>query len=253
MTDIWQCCLYQGGTLNVLLAMADIADDDGGDIFPGIEYLSAKVRQSPRATHDCIKRLRSDGVVRLVGPDGEDLGADKKPTGGRGHRTEYRIDLERVQELQGLHEAGEPDCVHCKPRLNERARARQRVKKRAEKDANSGRKRAVSDGKTAKSCAHIEEPLEPSNNLSATDGARASNGAPSIMPLEPYRAALAQVLDQKVYDAWFAGAELWRDAHGVVLTVDGPFRCERIAGRYLPYLERVIGEPVRVMLRGDLV
>jgi hypothetical protein len=114
MTMIWDTCLYQGGTLNVLLAMADHASDNGRDIYPGMEYLAAKCRQTVRATQDCVKRLRADGVVILLDRDGRDLEPTKNPTGGRGYRAEYRIDLERVKELQGLHQAEHPDCELCK-------------------------------------------------------------------------------------------------------------------------------------------
>lgn len=114
MTMIWDTCLYQAGTLNVLLAMADHASDNGLDIYPGMEYLAAKCRQTVRATQDCVKRLRADRVLILLGRDGRDLEPTENPIGGRGYRAEYRIDLERVKELQALHQAEHPDCELCR-------------------------------------------------------------------------------------------------------------------------------------------
>lgn len=159
MTLIWDTCLYQSGTLNVLLAMADFANDRGDDIFPGIDNLAAKCRQSIRATQDCIKRLRADGVVKLLGPNGQDLEPEEPAVGGRGRRTEFRIDLQRAQELQGLHEAENPDCIYCEAR---RKRAEKRVQKPAAKGAVPVAKGAVSDTKGADSRSHIENHQEPS-------------------------------------------------------------------------------------------
>lgn len=159
MTAIWETCLYQGGTLNVLLAMADSASrPDGTGIFPGLDYLSAKCRQSVRATQDSIKRLRSDLVVIQLGPKGEDLKPDQNAIGGRGHRTEYRISLKRVQELQALHRIEDPDCVYC---LAGDKADPERVQKPATKDEVSAPKGAVIDVKGEVSRSHIEEPLEP--------------------------------------------------------------------------------------------
>jgi hypothetical protein len=156
---IWQTCLYSGGTLNVLLSMADFAGLDGRDIFPGLDYLAARCRQTPRATQDCIKRLRADKVVVLLGASGKDLEPDANPTGGRGNRTEYRIDLKRVQELQALHQAEEPNCLHC---LKGRKPAAKRVKISATKGEVFAAKGEENDGKGEVSRTHIDNHQEPS-------------------------------------------------------------------------------------------
>lgn len=164
MTAIWETCLYQGGTLTVFLAMADCASGhDGSGIFPGNDYLAAKCRQSVRATLDCIKRLRADGAVKQVGENGDDLPPDENYPGGRGHKAEYRIDLERVQELQALHEAAKSDCEICKQHRLASQRKRRRDSKKGEVHARKGE---LFDLKGEVSRARIEEePSEPSLNL----------------------------------------------------------------------------------------
>jgi hypothetical protein len=130
MTLCWKTCLYDGNTLNVLLSMADWAEDDGGDIFPAIETLAAKCRCSTRTTQVALRALEADQVIERIA----------NPKGGRGKVTEYKINLERVQKLQGLHQAEKPDCPHClAKRKSEEKRAQfraQRVQVAAGKGAN---------------------------------------------------------------------------------------------------------------------
>ncbi|HEY1709577.1 MAG TPA: hypothetical protein VGG10_15020 [Rhizomicrobium sp.] len=157
MTQIWDTCLYSAGTLNVLLAMADHASDDGRDIYPGIDYLAAKCRQSPRATFECIRRLRSDGVVHLLGSRGEDLPPIAKAAGGRGRKTQYRIDLRRLREQQLAHCAEEPDCVHCLAgRKAAETTAFSEPRRDTAKGDNSGVKGEENSAKDEISRAHIE-------------------------------------------------------------------------------------------------
>lgn len=87
MTQVWDCNAYEGGTLLVLLAMADWADDTGGNIFPKMEKLANKARLSVRGAQLCVAKLKEDGVIAEVAPS------------RRGRGTEYKIVLERVKEL----------------------------------------------------------------------------------------------------------------------------------------------------------
>lgn len=146
-TEIRNTCLYEGGHFAVLMAMADCANTSTGEgIYPGIDLLAANARLKQRRTRDILQELRNDRVAVLVGPDGEDLGPEVQPTGGRGKKTEYRIDLERVQELQGLHEEAADDCPFCEAR---RKREQWRAEARARKGAISGVKGAIPDTKGA--------------------------------------------------------------------------------------------------------
>lgn len=90
MTRIWDSGAYSGGTLLVLLALADFANDDGTRIFPHVETLAKKARLSVRATQLALETLRNDGVLTVVGNTG----------GGRGKAVEYQMDVERVQKVR---------------------------------------------------------------------------------------------------------------------------------------------------------
>lgn len=174
MTLIWDTCLYQAGTLNVLLAMADHASDNGRDIYPGMEYLAAKCRQTVRATQDCVKRLRADRVLILLDRNGCDLEPTENPIGGRGYRATYRIDLQRVQKLQGLHQIEHPECEHCKA-----------GRKTPQDEAEKGE---VLRKKGELSRSHIERTVnEPSGNHSPPADAGESDGIASLGNGNPER------------------------------------------------------------------
>lgn len=103
MTQIWDTCLYDGGTLIVLLALADWAADDGTKVHPGLETLAGKARMTVRGTQKCLVRLRKDGVINAVAA----------AMGGRSKVTEYKINLERVNYLHRLHKADPKGCPRC--------------------------------------------------------------------------------------------------------------------------------------------
>ncbi len=103
MTLIWDTCLYDGGTLIVLLAMADWANDDGTKVHPGLETLAGKARMTVRGTQKCLVNLRKDGVINAVAA----------ARGGRSKVTEYKINLERVNFLHRLHQADPKGCPRC--------------------------------------------------------------------------------------------------------------------------------------------
>lgn len=165
MTAIWRTCLFSGNTLNLLLAMADFANDDGGDVFPGIELLATKPRASVRTTQICLRELERSGVIEQV----------VRSAGGRGRVTEYRIDLETVQKLQGLHEAENPDCRWCEAR---RRSAEKRAQFRAQRVQAAAEKGAGKNVKGADSRSPIEDNLlhPPHNHQDslAPDGASES-------------------------------------------------------------------------------
>ena len=97
---VWDSGLYSGGTLIILLALADWANDDGDRVFPSLETLARKARLSVRAAQLCLRRLQKDGVIQPL----------SESKGGRGKVTQYRINLERVQYLRGLAKAGGKGC-----------------------------------------------------------------------------------------------------------------------------------------------
>ncbi|MFP4895607.1 helix-turn-helix domain-containing protein [Paraburkholderia sp. EG304] len=81
MDKVWDRYPEGGGELNLALKLADYADDDGTHIFPSIETMAAKTRQSERAVQYQIKRMIKRGWLILVANQG----------GGRGRAREYRI------------------------------------------------------------------------------------------------------------------------------------------------------------------
>lgn len=87
MSQVWKSDSYDGGTLLVLLALADWADDDGGSIFPKVATIGRKARLSERQVQNCLKALRDDGVLTQV------------VAARRGRGTEYRLNIDRVKNL----------------------------------------------------------------------------------------------------------------------------------------------------------
>jgi hypothetical protein len=87
MTAVWDSEAYEGGTLLVLLAMADWAQDDGTKVYPKMETLAAKARLSVRGAQMCVATLKADGVIVEVSAS------------RRGRGTEYQIVLDKVKKL----------------------------------------------------------------------------------------------------------------------------------------------------------
>lgn len=71
---------------NLASALADIANDDGADIYPGIDYLAWKLSSSERKVQYGMKALKDLGVIRAIG----------ESVGGRGRKTEYRMYPEKL-------------------------------------------------------------------------------------------------------------------------------------------------------------
>lgn len=158
MTILWDLCIYQGGMLTTLLAMADFGDDEGYDIFPKIDLLAAKTRMSERNVRGCLSALRDDGVLVVLDDEGNDLPRGTTPVGGKGRATpQYRIDLDRLKTLQANHRECDPGCAWCLAR----DRRRKRVATKAAKSDAIGGKNAHRT---------IEEPLGTVIDPSAVAG-----------------------------------------------------------------------------------
>ncbi|MCC6618753.1 MAG: hypothetical protein IT341_06905 [Chloroflexi bacterium] len=72
LTAVWETSTFDGGTLLVLLALADYADEHGWS-YPSIATLSRKARLSERATQYCLRDLAARGEVVVeerTGPKG---------------------------------------------------------------------------------------------------------------------------------------------------------------------------------------
>ena len=92
MSWIWEHSAASGSELLVLLAMADFADDKGGNIYPSMQTLAKKARMSPDQARRVVHKLMADGRVELVQKGGWD--------GGRNRSNEYRLVLDGTCNLQ---------------------------------------------------------------------------------------------------------------------------------------------------------
>jgi len=66
MTTVWELSL-QSDLKFVLLALADIANDQGGNLFPSIRHIAGKVSKSERQTQRSMKELIDMGMVKVIG------------------------------------------------------------------------------------------------------------------------------------------------------------------------------------------
>ena len=98
---VWDCGQFKGNRLLVLLALADHADHDGGNIFPSIDTVARKSRCSPRQVKRIIADLRDTGAL-------VPLGSTK---GGRGRSTRYRLDFDLLRAWAELPKDDDPDTL----------------------------------------------------------------------------------------------------------------------------------------------
>lgn len=89
---VWDGAPYRGGALLVLLAMADWAGDDGGNIYPTVKTLAHKARLSVRQTQEILRDLESDGTIVKT----------RTASGSPGKGNHYKIVLERVRKPHPL-------------------------------------------------------------------------------------------------------------------------------------------------------
>lgn len=65
MTEVWADAPVKGSTLLVALALADCANDDHRQAWPGIENLAQKARVSPRQVKYCIAELAEKNIIEI--------------------------------------------------------------------------------------------------------------------------------------------------------------------------------------------
>lgn len=65
MTRVWEHADCKGSELLVLLAMADFADDEGGNVFPSVATLAAKARLAERSIQYILRRLEGRGFIEM--------------------------------------------------------------------------------------------------------------------------------------------------------------------------------------------
>lgn len=75
MTFVWEHSRLRGTELNLLLAIADFANQDG-IAWPGIPTLAKRIRADQRTAQRCLKRIERAGELRIergAGPSGTHL------------------------------------------------------------------------------------------------------------------------------------------------------------------------------------
>lgn len=65
MSEVWKHAPVDQGTLLVLLALADAAEDKTRTCYPGVGSLSEKSRLGERQVQYCLQRLRDIGVITI--------------------------------------------------------------------------------------------------------------------------------------------------------------------------------------------
>lgn len=87
MTLVWAHYPAGGGELLLALALADHGHDEGTRIFPGVERLAGKTRQSERAVQYQLRAMKATTWLLPVRYSG----------GGRGRATEYKVNPEWIK------------------------------------------------------------------------------------------------------------------------------------------------------------
>ena len=116
MTQVWGSGRFDGNQLLLLLALADFADDGGGNVFPSVQKMAEKTRAARRTVQRNLRELVKDGVLVEV----------RRAT--RNFPAEYRINLARLQAPpsdEGRHGDAQPvNSETLKGPANKRACAR---------------------------------------------------------------------------------------------------------------------------------
>lgn len=87
MTAVFDRYPNGGGEMLLALALADHASDDGTRVFPSVQALSEKTRQSERTVQYQLRRMEEMGWLILVGAG----------NGGRSMSREYRISTDWIK------------------------------------------------------------------------------------------------------------------------------------------------------------
>lgn len=101
MSEVWESGRQDGGSLLVLLALADFADDDGY-CWPAVGTIAEKSRLSERHTRKILRQLEQEHEIE-----------SEQGRGGRGKTTRYKVVLKpghnaRVRQKTGLSDAVNP-------------------------------------------------------------------------------------------------------------------------------------------------
>ena len=98
MSQVWELQLNHNDQ-GVMLALADHADDDGGNCYPSVAYIAWKTGYSIRQVQRVLKQLRGQGLIIPT----------SSMSGGRHGTVEYQLNLSRVpKKAPFVGESAEP-------------------------------------------------------------------------------------------------------------------------------------------------
>lgn len=91
MADVWESSLQDATLVAVLLCLANYADDDGTNSYPGTERIAKMTRYSKRTVIRAIAELARDGWIAVV-----ERGL------GQGNMSGYEIDVAKLKRCQDV-------------------------------------------------------------------------------------------------------------------------------------------------------
>lgn len=97
-TYVFEHSESRGNDRLVLHAIADEANDDGTNAFPGIKRIAHKVRLPERTVMRCLDRLETAAELEVIRPEKR----------GRGHHNTYRVLMEKGDKVAPFAEPESP-------------------------------------------------------------------------------------------------------------------------------------------------
>ena len=88
MSLVWDCKKFDGSKLNLLLALADFANDDGY-CWPSIPVIADKIRKTERQTTRLLQQLESAGFISVI-----------ESGNGRGVKSIYRLETAIITKIK---------------------------------------------------------------------------------------------------------------------------------------------------------
>lgn len=96
MAMVWELDLPKPEKF-LLLALADHADHEGRNVYPGVNLLAWKTGDTRRTVQRLLRRLEARGLIEAVRPGGGIIGGPGE--GLRGRVTLYRLTLANGAKL----------------------------------------------------------------------------------------------------------------------------------------------------------
>ena len=121
MNEVWESRKFEGNQLLLLLALADFASDDGGNVFPSVEKMAEKTRASRRTVQRNLRKLEDEGMLIEVRPASQRFPAEYRIRPGSPTKT--------PQKARGVMVTPKPlrRIRQKNPSTRASARARERV------------------------------------------------------------------------------------------------------------------------------